>query len=218
MIKKINIKGKWISFFSEREQYINDTLSKIDFKNKTIFPKIENIFKAYELTPYEEIKVVIIGQDPYHNEGQAQGLAFSVPENFKLPPSLKNIYIELNNDLNIENKNGDLTKWAKQGVFLINTILTVEKNQPLSHVDIGWDSFIVDTIKEINKKEKVIFLLWGGEAKKYKKYISKNNFIIESPHPSPLSCYRGFWESKPFSKINNLLKENNLSLIDWKID
>lgn len=218
MIKKIDIKGKWISFFEERENYINDTLSKIDFKNKIIFPKIENIFKAYELTPYEEIKVVIIGQDPYHNEGQAQGLAFSVPQNFKLPPSLKNIYIELKNDLNIENTNGNLTKWAEQGVFLINTILTVEKNQPLSHVDIGWDSFILDTIKEINKKEKVIFLLWGGEAKKYKKYISKNNFIIESPHPSPLSCYRGFWGSKPFSKINNLLKENNLNLIDWKID
>lgn len=210
--------GYWLDFFNTRKNEINEIMSKIDFDNKIIYPEKDNIFNAYKLTPYENIKVVIIGQDPYHNEGQAQGLAFSVPDKFKLPPSLKNIYTELNSDLNISNINGNLEYWAKQGVFLINTILTVEKNTPLSHSKIGWDNFVLDSIKEINKKDKIIFLLWGGEAKKFKKYISPNNFIIESAHPSPLSCYRGFWGSKPFSKINDILKENEIELIDWKIN
>lgn len=213
------IKGiRWNSFFKDNEKLIEDILKEIDFKNKIIFPNKKDIFKVYEKTPYEEIKVVIIGQDPYHNEGQANGLAFSVPINFKLPPSLKNIYKELKDDLNIENVNGDLTKWAEQGVFLINTALTVEKNMPMSHSKIGWQEFVISTIKEINKKDNVIFLLWGGEAKKFKKYITSNNFIIESAHPSPLSCYRGFWGSKPFSKINSILKNNNINEIDWKIN
>lgn len=213
-----NIKGHWVKFFKDNKEYIDQILSKIDFDKNIIFPKKEDIFNAYKLTPYEDIKVVIIGQDPYHNDGQAQGLAFSVPINFKIPPSLRNIYTELKSDLDIVNVNGDLTNWANEGVFLINTILTVEKNKPLSHVKIGWDKFIIETIKEINKKDKVIFLLWGGEAKKYKKYINENNFIIESAHPSPLSCYRGFWGSKPFSKINNILKDNKIKTINWKTD
>jgi uracil-DNA glycosylase len=210
--------GYWIEFFNGKEKEINEIISKIDFENKIIYPVKDNIFNAYKLTPYENIKVVIIGQDPYHNEGQAQGLAFSVPNEFKLPPSLRNIYTELSSDLNISNVNGNLEDWAKQGVFLINTILTVEKNTPLAHSKIGWDKFVLDSIKEINKKNNIIFLLWGGEAKKFKKYISDKNFIIESAHPSPLSCYRGFWGSKPFSKINDILKENKIKLIDWKIN
>lgn len=212
------LKGYWKKFINNNSIIINEILSKIDFDNKIIFPNKKDIFNAYKLTPYENIKVVIIGQDPYHNDGQAQGLAFSVPDNFKLPPSLKNIFIELKSDLNIINENGNLEFWAKQGVFLINTILTVEKNKPLSHSKFGWDKLITETIKEINKKDNVIFLLWGGEAKKYKKYITSNNFIIEDPHPSPLSCYRGFWGSKPFSKINNILDKNNIENINWKID
>jgi len=208
----------WKIFLKNRENQIESIFSKIDFESKIIYPKKEDIFNAYNLTPYEDIKVVIIGQDPYHNEGQAQGLAFSVPKGFKLPPSLVNIYKELKDDLNIENKNGDLTKWANQGVFLINTALTVEKNNPMSHSKIGWYDLVVDSIKEISKRDFVIFLLWGGEAKKFKKYISNNHYIIESAHPSPLSCYRGFYGSQPFSKINNKLKENKLKEIDWKID
>lgn len=212
------IKGeKWNFFFKEKKEDLENILKQIDFENEIIYPIKENIFNAFNITAYEDIKVVIIGQDPYHNEGQANGLAFSVPVGFKLPPSLKNIYIELKEDLNIENKNGDLTNWAKQGVFLINTALTVVKNKPMSHTKIGWQDFVISTVKEINKKENVIFLLWGGEAKKFKKYISENNFIIESPHPSPLSCYRGFWGSKPFSKINNILIKNGLSEINWEI-
>lgn len=212
------IKGeKWNFFFKEKKDDLENILKQIDFENEIIYPIKENIFNAFNITAYEDIKVVIIGQDPYHNEGQANGLAFSVPVGFKLPPSLKNIYIELKEDLNIENKNGDLTNWAKQGVFLINTALTVVKNKPMSHTKIGWQDFVISTVKEINKKENVIFLLWGGEAKKFKKYISENNFIIESPHPSPLSCYRGFWGSKPFSKINNILIKNGLSEINWEI-
>lgn len=208
----------WNEFLNKQEERIKMIFSKIDFEKTIVYPKKTDIFNAYQLTPYEQIKVVIIGQDPYHNEGQAQGLAFSVPKGFKLPPSLINIYKELNDDLKIINTNGDLSHWATQGVFLINTALTVEKNNPMSHSKIGWYELVVDSIKEINKKEFVIFLLWGGEAKKFKKYITGNHYIIESAHPSPLSCYRGFYGSKPFSKINEKLKENKLSPIDWKID
>jgi len=212
---KYKINNDWEKFFLKNEEQLKSIFEKIDF-NKIVYPSFDNIFNTYSLCSYKDIKVVIIGQDPYHNEGQAQGLAFSVPVDFPLPPSLKNIYIELNNDLNIKNENGDLTSWAKQGVFLINTALTVEKNKPMSHSKIGWQDFVVESIKEINRKEKVIFLLWGGEAKKFKKYISDYNYIIESPHPSPLSSYRGFFGSKPFSKINKLLSDNNLAEIDWR--
>lgn len=212
------ISGIWEQFLNNNDERIKSILSKIDFDNKIIYPLKQNIFKAYELTPYENIKVVIIGQDPYHNEGQAQGLAFSVPEGFKIPPSLVNIYKELYSDLSITNTTGDLTQWAEQGVFLINTSLTVEKNLPMSHTKLGWYDLIIDSIKEINKKDFVIFLLWGGEAKKFKKYIGSNHYIIETAHPSPLSCYRGFYDSKPFSKINTVLKEHDLLPINWKID
>lgn len=212
------ISGIWEQFLNNNDERIKSILSKIDFDNKVIYPLKQNIFKAYELTPYENIKVVIIGQDPYHNEGQAQGLAFSVPDGFKIPPSLVNIYKELYSDLAITNTTGDLTQWAEQGVFLINTSLTVEKNLPMSHTKLGWYDLIIDSIKEINKKDFVIFLLWGGEAKKFKKYIGSNHYIIETAHPSPLSCYRGFYDSKPFSKINTVLKEHGLLPINWKID
>lgn len=212
----INIKNDWKDFFKKEENRINEIINQIDFK-KIVYPPQENIFNSFNLCSLNDVKVVIIGQDPYHNEGQAQGLAFSVPENFPLPPSLRNIYNELESDLAISNNSGDLSSWAKQGVFLINTSLTVEKNKPMSHAKIGWQELVMEAIKEINKKENVIFVLWGGEAKKFKKLISDKNHIIESAHPSPLSCYRGFYGSKPFSKINNLLSSNGLKEIDWKI-
>ena len=212
------LKGYWEQFLREHTDLIDDVMSKIDFKNKIIYPLKKNIFKTYELTPYENIKVVIIGQDPYHNEGQAQGLAFSVPYGFKIPPSLVNIYKELKDDLSIENTTGDLTSWAEQGVFLINTSLTVEKKLPMSHTKLGWYSLVIDSIKAINEKDFVIFVLWGGEAKKFKKYISNHHVIIETAHPSPLSCYRGFYGSKPFSKINESLINNHIEPINWKID
>lgn len=208
----------WSSFFDKNNNQINEILEKIDFKNTIVFPERSNIFRAFELTPLSEVKVVIIGQDPYHNEGQAQGLAFSVPDKFKIPPSLVNIYKELYSDLGIINTTGNLTSWANQGVFLINTCLTVEKNKPLSHVNYGWQKIVAESIVEINKKDNVIFVLWGGEAKKYRKYISSNNFIIESAHPSPLSCYRGFYGSKPFSRINKILQDTHQTEINWKID
>lgn len=212
-----NIKEDWKPFFKRQETNLKNILSKIDF-TEIVYPSKENIFNSFNLCSYNDVKVVIIGQDPYHNEGQAQGLAFSVPKGFPLPPSLKNIYKELEDDLGIINTNGDLTSWAEQGVFLINTSLTVEKNKPMSHSKIGWQDFVMEAIKEINKKENVIFILWGGEAKKFKKIISSKNHIIESAHPSPLSCYRGFYGSKPFSNINKILLDNNLDLINWRID
>lgn len=212
----LTVNNDWNSFFQSHQTMLVEIYSKIDFST-TVFPKQEDIFNVFSLCSYSDIKVVIIGQDPYHNDGQAQGLAFSVPDNFPLPPSLKNIYTELNSDLGIKNTTGNLIPWAKQGVFLINTALTVEKNKPMSHTKIGWQEFVIDAIKEINKKEKVIFLLWGGEAKKFKKYISSHNYIIEAPHPSPLSCYRGFYGSKPFSKINEILRNNKIPEIQWKL-
>ncbi len=213
----MNVTNDWKLFFEKEKINIENIMSKIDF-NQIVYPEVDKIFNSFNLCSYKDIKVVIIGQDPYHNEGQAQGLAFSVPDKFPLPPSLKNIYAELNSDLGINNTSGDLTSWAKQGVFLINTSLTVEKNKPMSHSKIGWQDLVIRAIKEIDKKENVIFLLWGGEAKKFKKYISKRNHIIESAHPSPLSCYRGFYGSKPFSKINEILTNNSLKNINWKID
>lgn len=210
------IYNDWKPFFESRTQQLKDIFNKIDF-NQIVYPKPEDIFNSFNLCAYKDIKVVIIGQDPYHNEGQAQGLAFSVPEGFPIPPSLKNIYTELLSDLGIKNITGNLIPWARQGVFLINTALTVEKNKPMSHTKIGWQDFVIDAIKEIDKKENVIFLLWGGEAKKFKKYIGERNHIIEGPHPSPLSCYRGFYGSKPFSKINELLNLNGLKEINWQL-
>lgn len=210
------IYNDWKPFFQSRTQQLESIFDKIDF-NQIVYPKSEDIFNSFNLCAYENVKVVIIGQDPYHNEGQAQGLAFSVPEGFPIPPSLKNIYTELLSDMGIKNNTGNLIPWAKQGVFLINTALTVEKNKPMSHTKIGWQDFVIDAIKEIDKKENVIFLLWGGEAKKFKKYIGEKNHIIEGPHPSPLSCYRGFYGSKPFSKINELLKTNGLKEINWQL-
>ena len=196
--------------------------NKVDeeYKTKTIFPPKDYIFNALKLTPYNNTKVVIVGQDPYHGEGEAHGLSFSVQEGIKIPPSLQNIYKELYDDLNIPiAKTGDLTKWAKEGVLLLNAVLTVEKDKPASHRNIGWERLTDYIIKLLNEKEEpVVFILWGNFAKEKAKYITnKRHLIIASPHPSPFSARNGFFGSKPFSKTNNFLKEHNLKEIDWNI-
>ena len=177
----------------------------------------ENIFKALEYTDYNDIKVVILGQDPYHGEGEAQGLSFSIPNDIRITPSLRNIFKELKNDLNIERTNTDLSDWAKQGILLLNAILTVCKDTPLSHKDKGWEIFTDEIIKKINEREEpVVFILWGNYARSKKKLITnKNHYIIESAHPSPLSASRGFFDSKPFSKTNNILISINKESIRW---
>jgi len=190
---------------------------KTEYKNKWVFPPYQNIFDALRFTDYNEVKVVILGQDPYHGLGEAHGLSFSVKKNIKMPPSLQNIFKELYDDTGIKRENSDLTDWAKQGVLLLNSILTVEKDKPLSHKDKGWETFTDNIIKILSEREKpVIFLLWGSFARSKKSLIDlKKHYVIESAHPSPLSAYRGFFGSKPFSKINKILEENHIKKINW---
>lgn len=190
---------------------------KDEYKTKKVFPPYENIFDALRFTDYNEVKVVILGQDPYHGLGEAHGLSFSVKEGVRKPPSLQNIFKELNNDLGIIRTASDLTDWAKQGVLLLNSIMTVEQDKPLSHKNKGWENFTDFIIKSLNeRKEPVIFLLWGSYARSKKEFITnKHHYIIESVHPSPLSANRGFFGSKPFSKINKILTDNNQRKIEW---
>ena len=189
-----------------------------EYNNKIIFPPKEHIFEALKLTSYANTKVVIVGQDPYHGEGEAHGLSFSVMDGVKIPPSLQNIYKELYNDLGIiPKKTGNLTGWAKEGVLLLNSVLTVEKDKAGSHKNLGWEPFTDYIIKVLNAKEEpIVFILWGNFAKSKKSLITNSkHLIIESSHPSPFSAYNGFFGSKPFSKTNNFLINNNIKPIDW---
>lgn len=190
---------------------------KSEYKTKTIFPPYKNIFDALRFTDYDEVKVVILGQDPYHGLGEAHGLSFSVRENVKMPPSLQNMLKELNDDLGVRRTKSDLTDWTKQGVLLLNSIMTVEKDKPLSHKDKGWEIFTDTIISKLNDREDpVIFVLWGSFARSKKELITnKRHKIIESVHPSPLSANRGFFGSKPYSKINNYLKSMGKEEIKW---
>ncbi len=191
-----------------------------EYDTKTVYPLKENIFNALKLTPYDKVKVVIMGQDPYHGEGEAHGLSFSVQDPTPLPPSLKNIYKELYDDLGIKPcTSGDLTKWAKEGVLLLNSTLTVVKDTPNSHKDIGWQLFTDYIIKVLNEKEEpVVFILWGNFAKEKAKLITNpKHLIITSPHPSPFSAYSGFFGSQPFSRTNNFLEKNKMTKIDWSL-
>ena len=190
---------------------------KNEYKNKIVFPNYENIFDALRFTDYNEVKVVILGQDPYHGLGEAHGLSFSVQEGIKMPPSLLNIFKELYNDLGIKRTKTDLTDWAKEGVLLLNSIMTVEKDKPLSHKNKGWEIFTDTIISKLNDREDpIIFVLWGSFARSKKELITNSRHkIIESVHPSPLSANRGFFGSKPFSKINNYLSEMNKEKINW---
>lgn len=189
-----------------------------EYDIKTIYPPKDYIFNALKLTSYKDTKVVIVGQDPYHDEHQAHGLSFSVQKGVKVPPSLQNIYKELYDDLGVPIRNdGDLTGWAKQGVLLLNAVLTVEKDKAASHRNWGWELLTDYIIKVLNMKEEpVVFILWGNFAKEKAKLITNpHHYIITSPHPSPFSAYSGFFGSKPFSKTNDYLVKNNLKSIDW---
>lgn len=204
----------------KKSYFINlmDCINKEIHNNITIYPHPENIFAAINLTPFESVKVVILGQDPYHGADQAHGLAFSVQKWIKYPPSLRNIFKEIQDDIgNNFPENGDLTRWSNQGVLLLNTTLTVRARQPLSHAGLGWEIFTDAIISKISeKKDFVIFLLWWSHAQKKKVIINTNKHIIlESPHPSPLSSYRGFFWCKHFSKTNEILKLHGLKEIMW---
>ncbi len=219
MIKMVN--NKWdVMLQSEyQKEYFKKLLFFLhnEYKRKTIFPKYENIFRALTITDYDKVKVLILGQDPYHGLNQAHGLVFSVPNESKTPPSLRNIFKELKNDMGIERINNDLSDWASQGVLLLNSILTVEESQPLSHKKKGWEKFTNKIIEVLNdREESVIFVLWGNYAKEKKALITNHHHvIIESVHPSPLSANLGFFGSKPFSKINQILKEKGNVPIKW---
>lgn len=188
------------------------------YNDKVIYPPKNYIFNALKLTSYKDTKVVIVGQDPYHGEHQAHGLSFSVQKGIKVPPSLQNIYKELENDLGIlPRSDGDLTGWARQGVLMLNAVLTVEKDKAASHRNLGWEPMTDYIIKLLNKKsEPVVFILWGNFAKEKASLITNHHhYIIISPHPSPFSAYSGFFGSKPFSKTNEFLIKNHLQPIDW---
>jgi uracil-DNA glycosylase len=190
--------------------------------NKKIYPKGENTFKAFELTPFDQVKVVILGQDPYHQPGQAHGLSFSVPVGVPPPPSLKNIYKELETDVGLDSSqfsHGFLESWAKQGVLLLNAVLTVEDSKAGAHQGRGWEIFTDKVIEVLNReKSHVVFILWGSYAQKKGQFIDRQkHYVIESAHPSPLSSYRGFFGSRPFSKTNQYLKQHHMTEVNWEL-
>ena len=187
---------------------------------QNIYPESSYVFRSLNLCLPNRISVVIIGQDPYHGKGQANGLAFSVNKGFPIPPSLRNIFKELKSDLDISISNfGNLEAWAKQGVLLLNTCLTVEESKPGSHQNIGWEEFTDDVINQISKKGSIVFILWGAKAHAKEAIINQdNNLIIKSAHPSPFSASRGFFGTRPFSRTNNFLKENSKKEINWNLD
>lgn len=192
-----------------------------EYRSRLIFPPAEDLFNAFHLTPLADVKVVILGQDPYHGEHQAHGLCFSVKPGVSIPPSLVNIYKELQDDLGCTiPSHGYLTKWAKQGVLMLNTVLTVRAHQANSHRGIGWEKFTDAAIRVLNEQDRpMVFILWGRPAQMKKVMLNNpKHLILEAPHPSPLSSYRGFFGSKPFSKTNIFLKEHNMEPIDWQIE
>ena len=213
----MNFKG----FFQreEKEMYYIDLMNFVnkEYQEKRCFPPYEDIFNAFNFCEIEDIKVIIIGQDPYHEINQAHGLSFSILDGNPLPKSLINIYKELYDDLGITRLTGNLSSWANQGVFLLNNVLTVEEGKANSHKNKGWEIFTNHVIEEINKDNNPkVFVLWGNDAQKKEVLITNpKHLVLKSAHPSPLSSYRGFFSSKPFSKINTFLKENGLDEIDW---
>ncbi len=219
------IGNKWDEILKDEFQkpYFKELMNFVDkeYKNKTVYPYYPNIFNALKYTDYDNVKVVILGQDPYHGMGEAHGLSFSVLEGVNKPPSLKNIFKELKDDLGIdEPKNGNLSSWTKEGVMLLNSVLTVEKDKPASHQNHGWETFTDAVIRKINEKKKpVVFILWGSFAKSKKAIITnKIHCIIESAHPSPFSANKGFFGTKPFSRANDFLIKNGEKPINWKIE
>ncbi len=205
------------------KEYYRKLFTKVkeEYNTRQIFPAADDIFTAFHLTPLKEVKVVILGQDPYHNDGQAHGLCFSVKPDVEIPPSLVNIYQELHDDLGCYiPDNGYLVKWAKQGVLLLNTVLTVRAHAANSHRNIGWEEFTDACIRICNEQDRpMVFILWGRPAQMKKSMLNNpKHLILEAPHPSPLSAYRGFFGSRPFSKTNDFLVKNGLDPIDWQIE
>lgn len=222
--KKLNINSEWIAFMKDELNSNNfrAIISKLEIEKikYNIFPENDSIFNAFNFTKPSEIKAVIIGQDPYHGKGQANGLSFSVPKGVKIPPSLSNIFKELQSDLNLpKSSNGNLHSWAREGVLLLNSTLTVREKKAGSHQRLGWEQFTDRIIKKISdKKNGVIFLLWGSFAHKKSVLINTNkHHILETSHPSPLSSYRGFTGCKHFSKTNEILINNNQKPINWQL-
>lgn len=206
-----------------KKPYYKDLYKKVleEYRTRQIFPNPDDIFNAFHLTPLKDVKVVILGQDPYHNDGQAHGLCFSVKPDVEVPPSLVNIYQELHDDLGCKiPNNGYLVKWAKQGVLMLNTVLTVRAHQANSHRGIGWEQFTDAVIRAVNAQERpIVFLLWGRPAQMKKSMLNNpKHLILEAPHPSPLSAYRGFFGCKHFSQTNAFLEKNGIEPIDWQIE
>lgn len=203
----------------KNSDHFTEMMNKVDkeYEQFFCFPPKKDIFRALKLTAFEEVKVVIIGQDPYHSEYQANGLSFSVSDKVKAPPSLRNIFQELESDLGIVKNTNELDSWAQQGVLMLNATLTVRAHEPNSHRDFGWQTFTDYIIKSLSdNKENIVFVLWGAFAQKKEELIdAKKHYIIKSPHPSPFSAHRGFFGSRPFSKINNYLKQSSQSEIHW---
>ena len=216
---------EWINVLSE--EFSKDYYKKLydfvneEYKTRTIYPPADDIFNAFNMTSIKDVKVLLLGQDPYHNEKQAHGLSFSVQPGTDIPPSLKNIYKELNDDLGcyIPN-NGYLKKWADQGVLLLNTVLTVRAHQANSHQGKGWEHFTDAVLEAINKEDRpIVIFLWGGPSRKKKALLNNpNHLVLEAPHPSPLSAYRGFFGCKHFSKCNEFLEAHGIKGIDWQIE
>lgn len=217
------IKRDWYELLKdefEKPYYLN--LSKFldeEYRTKIIYPKPENVFNSLNYCSYNKIKVVIIGQDPYHEPNQAHGLCFSVENGVDYPPSLKNIFKELKQQTNVCIETGNLSSWAKQGVLLLNTVLTVEKGKANSHKDKGWEQFTKTIIELINKNNNpIVFLLWGASAQSFAKYLNnKNHLVLKSAHPSPLSAYNGFWGNNHFILANKFLEEHGVEPIDWSL-
>lgn len=216
--------GQWAEQLSQEftKEYYKKLFLFIrdEYSKNTVYPTSGDIFNAFHLTPFEKVKVVILGQDPYHNPGQAHGLCFSVRPGVEPPPSLVNIYKELHNDLGCRIPNhGYLNEWAKQGVLLLNTVLTVQAHKPMSHRGIGWEEFTDAVIRKINEIDRpVVFILWGKPAQQKESMLTNpKHLILKAPHPSPLSAYRGFFGSKPFSRANQFLEENGMEPVEWQI-
>ena len=219
------INNDWAEALKEeyKKPYYRELYKKVneEYQTHEIFPPSDEIFSAFHLTPLKDVKVVILGQDPYHNNGQAHGLSFSVQKGVDIPPSLVNIYKELHDDLGCTiPSHGCLTKWAEQGVLMLNTVLTVRAHQANSHRGIGWEEFTDAAILALNSQDRpIVFILWGAPAQRKKRMLTNpKHLILEAPHPSPLAAYRGFFGSKPFSQTNAFLEKNGIEPIDWQIE
>ncbi len=202
-------------YYKKLESFLDN-----EYKTKTIYPKAENVFNSINQVPLEKIRVVIIGQDPYHEPNQAHGLSFSVENGVMLPPSLKNIFKEIEAETGIVNKSGNLIKWAKQGVLLLNTVLTVERGKANSHKGMGWENITTKIIQIINEQNTpIVFLLWGSQAQSFAKYLNNpNHLVLKCAHPSPLSAFNGFFGCNHFVKANEFLTRHNVQPIDWSTD